>query len=419
MRIDLFRSRARVALVAAGCAAALAACSSGGAGEVQRDAPAAPQGAQAPDDAAHRPAPAPAATAPGTSPAAQPGTQRFTLVATGDVLAYPSIMQQAQADAGGNGYDFHRIYAGVLPVVRDADVSLCHMETVYGRPDGPFTGYPLFKAPPQIARTLADTGYDGCSTASNHTLDDGFTGIERTLGELDAVGVRHAGSARTADEAATPTILDVKGVKVAHLSWTYATNGIPLPADKPWAVNVVDVSRIVEESRAARRAGADIVVLSMHWGTEWQRKPDSDQLAWARELTASTDGGRKDVDLILGTHNHVPQPYAKVNGTWVVYGMGDQMANFPGQDKLAGNYSSIARFTFARGADGGWTVDQAEFLPQFADPGPPFRIVNINAEIAAGSPRAGAYQGPLESIRAAVLSEGAAADGLRESADGR
>lgn len=364
--------------------------------------------------------PTPGTAAPQAAP--QPpsaGTSRFTLVATGDVLAYPSIMQQAQQDAGGRDYEFREIFAGVKPVVQGADVALCHMETVYGKPEGPFTGYPLFKAPPQIAPALAETGYDGCSTASNHTLDDGVGGIERTLGALDAVGVRHAGSARTEQEAATPTILDVKGVKVAHLSWTYSTNGIPLPAGKPWAVNVIDVPRIVAEARAARRAGAEVVVVSMHWGTEWQRKPDSDQLAWARELTASEQDGIKDVDLILGTHNHVPQPYAKVNGTWVVYGMGDQMANFPGQDKMAGNYSSIARFTFTRGTGGAWTVEQAEFMPQFSDPGPPFRIVNINAELASGAARAGAYKTPQDAIRAAVLSEGAAADGLLESVSGR
>lgn len=393
---DVFGSPGRrLAVVALACALLLAACSSSG----TADDPARPDGQAAP--------------VPGGD------VSRFSLVATGDVLAYPSIWEQAQTDAGDGGYDFHEIFSGVTPVVRGADVALCHMETVYGDPAGPFAAYPLFKGPPQIARALADTGYDGCSTASNHTLDYGSDGIRRTLAELDAAGVRHAGSARSAEEAATPTILDVKGVKVAHLSWTYATNGIPLPEDQPWAVDVVDVPRILAEARAARAAGAEVVVLSMHWGTEWQRAPDADQLAWARELTASTTNGRKDVDLILGTHNHVPQPYAKVNGTWVVYGLGDQMANFPGQDKLAGNYSSIARFGFVRGADGAWTVDRAEFLPQYADPGPPFRIVNINAELAAGSPRGEAYQTPLDAIRAAVLSEGAAADGLAESPDGR
>ncbi|MCF2533784.1 CapA family protein [Yinghuangia soli] len=404
-----FRSHSRRTVIGLlACTAALAGCGSGPAGQAAQTAP--PPSAST---GATQAAPAPA------SPAAVGGTSRFTLVATGDVLAYPSIIRQAQDDAGGRGHDFTKIFAGVSPVVSGADVALCHMETPYGQPDGPFTGYPLFKAPPQIAPALAAAGYDGCSTASNHTLDDGFSGLERTLAALDAAGIKHNGSARSAEEAAAPNILDVKGVKVAHLAWTYGTNGIPLPDGKPWAVDVVDVGRIVAEARAARKAGAEVVVLSMHWGSEWQRKPDADQLAWAQQLTASADAGRKDIDLILGTHNHVPQPYAKVNGTWVVYGMGDQMANFPGQDKLAGNYSSIARFTFARGAAGGWAVEQAEFMPQYSDPGPPFRIVNINAETSAGAGRAPRYQGPAESIRAAVLSEGAAADGLKESTDGR
>ncbi|NUP30960.1 MAG: CapA family protein [Streptomycetaceae bacterium] len=395
------RAGARTAVLAVALSAALAACSS--------------SGDQTPSGGRERPG----RGAPGGTQAAPAPAEPFTVVATGDVLAYPSIWQQAHDDAGGNGYDFHQIFAGVAPIVRSADLALCHMETVYGAPDGPFAAYPLFKAPPQIARALADTGYDGCSTASNHTLDDGFDGVQRTLADMDAVGLRHAGSARSADEAATTTMYQVKGVKVAHLAWTYGTNGLPLPDGKPWTVNVVDVPRILAQARAARDAGAEVVLLSLHWGSEWQRQPDADQLRWAQELTASKDpSGRKDIDLILGTHNHVPQPYAKVNGTWVVYGMGDQMANFPGADKLQGNYSSIARFTFTRGP-AGWAVDRAEFLPQYSDPGPPFRVVNLNAALAGGTARADAYRTPLETIRAAVLSEGAAADGLVESTDGR
>ncbi|NEE40816.1 CapA family protein, partial [Streptomyces sp. SID7982] len=172
---------------------------------------------------------------------------------------------------------------------------------------------------PEIATALRTTGFDSCSTASNHTLDDGAEGVRRTLDALDEAGVRHAGSARTAAEAARPTILPAgpgKGAaKVAHLAYTYGTNDIPLPAGRPWTVNVTDERKIVEEARAARRAGADVVVLSAHWGTEWQDEPDVQQLELAERLTASTDQGRPDIDLIIGTHAHVPQAYEKVNGT--------------------------------------------------------------------------------------------------------
>lgn len=220
--------------------------------------------------------PAPAAAAP----------RGFTLVASGDVLPHSSIIDRARFDAGGGGYDFRPMLSGIRSVVSRADLALCHMETVYGA-NGDYTGYPTFKSPPEVAQALAVTGYDGCSTASNHSLDDGSGGIRRTLDALDRAGVRHAGSARTEAEAHTVTVLRAGSAKVAHLAYTYDTNGLPLPQGQPWAVNLMDEKKILADARAARKAGADIVVVSLHWGTEWQDEPDEQQVALARDLTAA------------------------------------------------------------------------------------------------------------------------------------
>ncbi|WP_069741087.1 CapA family protein [Streptomyces sp. EN23] len=349
------------------------------------------------------------------------GPRPFTLLAAGDVLPHSSVIDQAAADAGGAGYDFAPMLAGVAPVVSGADLAFCHMETVYGKEGGPYTGYPNFKSPPEIATALRTTGFDSCSTASNHTLDDGAEGVRRTLDALDGAGVRHAGSARTAAEAARPTILPAgpgKGAaKVAHLAYTYGTNDIPLPADRPWTVNVTDERKIIEEARAARRAGADVVVLSAHWGTEWQDEPDAGQRDLAERLTASTDRGRPDIDLIIGTHAHVPQAYEKVNGTWVVYGMGDQIAgamiNYEGAQDPRGNQSSMGRFTFAPPAKPGerWKVKKAEFVPQWYDTATG-RAINLNA--ALDFPEGGAehLREVRDRIRTVVLGRGADRDGL-------
>ncbi|MEU6618884.1 CapA family protein [Streptomyces parvus] len=349
------------------------------------------------------------------------GPRPFTLLAAGDVLPHSSVIDQAAVDAGGAGYDFAPMLAGVAPVVSGADLAFCHMETVYGKEGGPYTGYPNFKSPPEIATALSATGFDSCSTASNHTLDDGAEGVRRTLDALDGAGVRHAGSARTAAEAARPTILSAgpgKGAaKVAHLAYTYGTNDIPLPADRPWTVNVTDERKIIEEARAARRAGADVVVLSAHWGTEWQDEPDAGQRDLAERLTASTDRGRPDIDLIIGTHAHVPQAYEKVNGTWVVYGMGDQIAgdmiNYEGAQDPRGNQSSMGRFTFAPPAKPGerWRVRKAEFVPQWYDT-VTGRAVNLNASL--DSPEGGAehLREIRDRIRTVVLGRGADRDGL-------
>ncbi|MFD3541210.1 CapA family protein [Streptomyces sp. NPDC058662] len=357
------------------------------------------------------------------SAAAAPAGKPFTLVATGDIIPYPSIVQRSADDAGGGagGYDFRKILAGVKPVVSAADLAICHHEIPYGPPGGPYTGYPTFKAPHQLADALKDAGYDSCSTASNHTLDAGYDGLVRTLDHLDRVGLPHVGSARSAEEARAPALLSAGGATVAQLSYTYGTNGIPLPPDKPWAVNLIDRDRIIADARAARAAGAHVVVLSIHWGTEWQTAPDQQQTLLAQELTASRSAdGLADIDLVLGTHNHVPQPYEKINGTWVVYGMGDQVASFVPADKLRGNQSSVPRFTFApaAGRPGRWEVVKAEYLTQYSDMGPPFRVVCASCSAGDGALAAGKrneYARIDRQVTEAVLSRGAAGQGLEHA----
>ncbi|MEW1549932.1 CapA family protein [Streptomyces tsukubensis] len=358
---------------------------------------------------------------PRSSPSAAGGAvadRAFTLVASGDVLPHDSVISRARGDADGSsdeGYDFRPMLAAVRPFVSAADLAICHMETVYGA-DGDYQGYPAFTSPPQVARGLAATGYDACSTASNHSLDDGADGIRRTLDAMDTAGLVHHGSARTAQEAALPGRLKAGGAEVAHLAYTYGTNGQPLPEGQPWAVRLIDEQQILDDARAARRAGADVVVLSLHWGTEWQTDPDEQQLALARSLTAATTGGRPDIDLVLGTHAHVPQAYEKVNGTWVIYGMGDQIAgpmfDYTGARDHRGNMGSIGRFTFAppKTPGGRWEVTRAEFVPQWYDTDAG-RVVNLPAALAEDSGRDDLRE-VQDGIAEAVLSRGAAKDGL-------
>ncbi|MFE1950979.1 CapA family protein [Streptomyces sp. NPDC059524] len=346
------------------------------------------------------------------APAPAPAVRPFTLAASGDVLPHSSIIEKAHEDAGGTGYDFRSMLAGMKPVVSGADVAICHMETVYGA-QGDYSGYPDFKSPPEVAAGLKETGYDSCSAASNHTLDDGADGIARTLDAFDRAGVKHTGSGRTAAEGRAPAWLKAGGARIAQLAYTYDTNDHPMPEGKPWSVNLMERQRIVEDARAARRAGADVVVVSLHWGTEWQDEPDERQVGLGRELTASTTNGRPDIDLILGTHAHVPQAYEKVNGTWIVYGMGDQIAgemfNHDGARDARGNMSSVGRFTFAPPARDGqrWQVTKAEFVPQWFDVSTG-RVVDLGRAIDEGADLGGIR----DAVRQVVLSRGAARDGL-------
>lgn len=298
----------------------------------------------------------------------RPGVPMLTVAATGDFLLHDVLVQQAAEDRrsqGRSGYDLMPMLAGIKPVIGAADLGICHVETPLGRRAGPFSGYPAFNSPPQIVDAVAGLGYDTCSTASNHTVDQGEPGVRRTLAALDAAGVRHAGSARTAEEARRINLLDVKGVKVAHLSYTQDTNGIPPPA--PWSVNAgLSAPRILADAARAKAAGARLVVLSLHWGEEYRHEPTAAQRALARTLLAS-----KDVDLIVGCHVHVVQPFERINGKWVAYGMGNQVAN-PNANDAATHEGVIARFTFTRGPSG-WTATPA-FTPTVVVPGPPIRL---------------------------------------------
>ncbi|HEX8767049.1 MAG TPA: CapA family protein [Jatrophihabitans sp.] len=249
----------------------------------------------------------------------------MTVLGSGDVLIHPALWQQAAADAraqGRPGYDFGPIYAGVAPITRAADLAICELETPLAAPEGPFAGWPNFNAPPQVLPALRAAGYDSCTTASNHTLDQGYAGVKRTLDELDAAGLRHTGSARSAAEAARPLILTTgNGVRIAQLAFSFGFNGIAVPADQPWLANTIDLPAILAAAHRARQAGADIVVLSMHWGIEYDHHPSAEQAGQADRLLASPD-----IDVILGDHPHVVQPFQKLHGKWVAYCMGNQIA---------------------------------------------------------------------------------------------
>ena len=196
-------------------------------------------------------------------------------------------------------------------------------------------------------------------------------------------------------------MLSEGGAKVAQLAYTYGTDQKRRPASAPWTVNLLNVQKIIADARAARRAGADVVVVSPHWGPEYRTAPTKEQLTLARALTASQTNGRPDIDLILGTHAHTPQPYEKVNGTWVgrtrdgrqnepdmrgrgtwvAYGLGDLMGG--GTRDERGKMSTTARFNFTPPTrpGGRWEITKAQFIPFWWD-AQEHRVVNVNRAMA-------------------------------------
>ena len=144
--------------------------------------------------------------------------------------------------------------------MEEADLAVCHLETSLAPPAGPYSAYPTFSAPPQIAPALRWAGYDACTTASNHTVDAGFEGVVRTVDTLDRAGLAHTGSYATRRDSRRPTLVtaDAGGseVTVGLVSATYGLNGLPVPSEAPWSVDLIDVAKIEARARVARRAGA-------------------------------------------------------------------------------------------------------------------------------------------------------------------
>ncbi len=334
----------------------------------------------------------------------------------GDVLLHEGVWASAEADAARSGrgrLDFRPLLADLKPLVSGADLAVCHLETPLAEPRGPYAGYPLFAAPPQILPALDWAGYDACTTASNHSVDQGFGGLTRTLERLDAVGLAHTGTAATRAAARRPLVLNVDGVKVAIVSATYGTNGLPLPEGRPWAVSLIDVEAIEAEAGRARRAGADVVLVALHWGLEYQHAPTTEQVAVAQRLTRSPD-----VDFVYGHHAHVVQPYDKVHGTWVVYGLGNFVAQqlTPVEGVYDGN---TCRVTFRERPDGSFVVAKLEYVPTLItqyDGERPMRVLNVPRRL--GGSRYPALRPELRATRArvrtVVLSLGADERGVTE-----
>jgi len=255
----------------------------------------------------------PTATVTPTPERARP--KRLTISVSGDLLPHLPVVAQARTRSG---YDFAPLLRALRPLVHGADLAFCHVETPMQ--PGPPAGYPRFRTPPALAQAIRKTGWDACSTASNHTLDQGAGGVRSTLAALNRAGVRHTGSAVEPRGRRRILLLRRRGVTVAFLAYTVHTNGLPAP--HPWSVNLASPFTILRDARRARRKGADAVLVNLHWGTEYQHSPDGQQLRLARRLTRSTA-----ITALVGQHAHVVQPIRRVGGRWVVFGSGNLLSN--------------------------------------------------------------------------------------------
>lgn len=235
------------------------------------------------------------------------GTE-ITISLSGDILAHPALIKQATTPSG---YDFDTQLSR-LSALLIADINICHMETPLT--SHPPSGYPIFSVPTSLARSLKNSGFDGCSTASNHSLDMREEGVRSTINAFTKLGMQTAGTRKQASDSGVGIYVQ-NGITVAHLAYTFSTNG--LTTDKPWLINMLDGTRIINDAKTAKKY-ANIVIVSIHWGTEYSAVPNNQQKYLAKILTASGY-----IDAIGGHHSHVLQSAEIVNGKPVFYGLGN------------------------------------------------------------------------------------------------
>jgi poly-gamma-glutamate synthesis protein (capsule biosynthesis protein) len=283
--------------------------------------------------------------------------REVSVSASGDLLVHTSLWEAARTK---KSFNFTKQLLGLKPAL-DADVNLCHLETplTKGKP----RGYPVFATPIELARGVAEVGWQGCSVASNHTFDLGQMGVAVTRAGLMRNGVKASGI-RISPQADKHEIHQASsGLKVAHLSYTYGTNGIPAPLGKEWLTNLIDLPTIRADAKAAK-AQADIVVLSMHWGNEYQEAPSESQKRLAKRLLEDPN-----VDAIIGHHVHVLQPAEVINGKPVIYGHGNLWSGQgPWSGHEGGQRGVITELTFEVDDEGKVRWANGEYTPTLVDP---------------------------------------------------
>ncbi len=249
---------------------------------------------------------------------ADPPVQRATLLFAGDLMVHTPQLTAARTT---DGYDFSPSFTYLKPLIEEADLAVVNLETTLAA-KGAYTGYPLFRSPAAMADAMREAGFDVALLAKNHCMDYGARGARETIEARDRVGLIHTGVFLSARERnARPHLyLQINGISIALLNYTYGTNGMPVV--KPAVVNRLDTVRMKEDIRRAKEWMPDCLAVALHWGVEYERKPNRDQRRMAEFLR------REGVQLIIGSHPHVVQPIEQdsLEGL-TVYSLGNLLSN--------------------------------------------------------------------------------------------
>lgn len=286
----------------------------------------------------------------------------FTMAAIGDIMCHNTQYMDAYNQETG-AYDFSYVFEDISFYTKTADISIGSLETTFAGEEEGYSSYPTFNTPDSLAYELKSIGLDVLSTAGNHALDKGFDGLSRTIDVLDDADIAHLGTYKSQEEQDKVLFKYVKGVKIAFINYTYGTNGITVPSDKEFCVNLIDKDLIKKHIETAKEGNADIIVACMHWGSEYKTTPSTSQTELADFLF------QNGVDIVLGNHPHVLEPMEKrtitlEDGTtkdgFIIYSLGNFIAD---QNAKNTRNSVILNLTITKHTDGKVTIDKADYVP--------------------------------------------------------
>lgn len=286
----------------------------------------------------------------------------FHLTAIGDVMCHNTQYMDAYNASTGE-YDFSYVFKDIENYIKNSDITIANLETTFAGEDVGYSNYPRFNTPDALAYNLKTLGVDIISTAGNHSLDYGFNGLSRTIDVLDSADITHVGTYQTQEDRDTIVFKYVNDIKIAFLNYAYGTNGITIPSDKPYCINLIDEELIKNDIETAKSQEADIIIASVHWGTEYNTVPNDTQNELADFLFEN------GVNIILGTHPHVLQKMEKrtvtlEDGTtqdgFIIYSLGNFIS-----DQNADNTrtSIILDLQITKHTDESVTIDDVNYIP--------------------------------------------------------
>ena len=256
-----------------------------------------------------------------------------SLVMVGDALYHSGVYNDGLQSDGTYNYDSQ--LADVAPIIKNYDLAYYNQETILGGTELGLSNYPRFNSPQEVGDAFLKAGFNLVSLATNHTMDRGEKAILNSVNYWrEKENVLTAGSYDSFEDRARSHIGEKNGITYAFLSYTYGTNGIPVPEGKEYLVNLFDKETVKKDIEEVRDK-VDIVMVAMHWGVEYTHTPTKEQRDQAQFLA---DLG---VDIIIGSHPHVIEPIEHIGKTVVIYSLGNFISGQDGLMKRIGLLASL------------------------------------------------------------------------------